>query len=298
MIVCGYVSRGREEANVPARVAFKAREDDMAIGSFKYWYTIEEAAKVCADNLAEPITASDIIDKVNYQELRAWFDGTGRYARTVYPASHYKPDTKKNPFAAHGMVDYLSPRNKPILGLMGYYEIYTGPRSGMVIFVPVDDATADAHWNGGNLILDHDGETLLQIVRRKPDAHIGSRTAIDFIPDTSRLPRDRIWIATEDLRALLEPQLEPETRLSLDLGVVERKALRNLVAAMAIKNYEYEPGKKQKKGVISEIQKHLKELKISMSDDTLSKYLKEATAEFAKSTNSIATMTRQVTIRK
>jgi len=53
----------------------------MKIGAFKYWYTIEEAAQVAAQKIGEPITASDIIDKINYGELRAWFDGTGRYAK-------------------------------------------------------------------------------------------------------------------------------------------------------------------------------------------------------------------------
>jgi len=271
----------------------------MKIGEFKYWYTIDEAAKVAADQLGEPITASDIIDKINYEELRAWFDGTGRYVRMVYPASHYDPDTGKNPLSKHGMVDYRVLPDQPVMGMMGYYEIYTGPRSGMVIFKPIDEMTAEAHWNGGNLLLDHDGETLLQIVRRKSEAHVGSRSPLDFIADPSSLPRAKIWIAAEDLRALLEPEQEAQVApSSTDLNTAERNALYKLVAAMAIKSYEYQPGKKQKAGVITLISDHLKALNISMDPDTISKYVREATKPFIKSKSSIEDMARQVVVRK
>lgn len=267
----------------------------MKVGAFKYWYTIDEAAQVAAQKVGEPITASDIVDKINYGELRAWFDGTGRYSRQVYLASHYEPDVKQDPLATHGAVGYLSLVKEPITGLMGYYEIYTGPRSGKVIFVPVDETTADAHWDGGNLLLDHDGESLLQVVRRKPEAHISSRFGPDFRVDHSKLPRDKIWIAAEDLRALLEDDAEA-VQPSPDLSATERNALHKLLAAMAIKSYEYEPGKKrQKKGVISGIQEHLKDLGISMDAETISKYLKGATAPFAPSSSSIEAMARQVT---
>ncbi|BCL91931.1 hypothetical protein ACNRBS_10515 [Ralstonia pseudosolanacearum] len=266
----------------------------MKIGAFKYWYTVNEAAQVAAEKLGEPITASDIIDKINYEELRAWFDGTGRYARKVYPACHYQPDTEQNRFARHGAMSYIFHGDEPILGMMGYYEIYTGQRSDMVIFEPIDETTAKATWDGGYLLVDRDG-SLLQVVRRKKDAHIGSRAPLDFAIDSTTIPREKIWIAAEDLRSLLEEESET-TDSSPDLGTVERNTLHKLLTVMAIKGYGYEPGKaRQKRGVISNLQEHLKSLGITLTDDTIRKYLKEASETFEPSKTGIESMARQLT---
>jgi predicted house-cleaning noncanonical NTP pyrophosphatase (MazG superfamily) len=175
----------------------------MEIGSFKVWYTLEEAARVAAAKLGELITVSDILDKINYDELPAWFDATGRYARYVYPACHYDPDPNESPLARRGFVDYRCDDDVQVMGLMGYYKIYNGPGSGIVIFVPIDETMAEARWNGGLLLIDHDGGSLVQVVRRKPEANKGSRFWFDFVADHTKAPRDKIWIAAEDLHALI-----------------------------------------------------------------------------------------------
>jgi hypothetical protein len=265
----------------------------MNIGAFKVWYTIMEAAQVAAEKLGEPITDSDILDKINYQELRGWLDCTGRYARRAYPASRFEPGTP-----LHREVDCIFVGDETIDGMMGYYELYTGPRSSSVRFDPIDERTAKATWTAGTLLLDHDGGSVLQIVRRHPGAPIDSRDPLDFRLDDETIPHDKLWIAADDLRALLEGGSDRHAP-DANLNATEKTALYKLLAAMAIKGYEYEPGaKKQKKGVISGIKEHLKSLGVSMDDATIGKHLKAATAQFAKPANSIESMARQMTIQK
>ncbi|MBB6581894.1 hypothetical protein [Ralstonia solanacearum] len=269
----------------------------MKIGAFKYWYTVNEAAQVAAEKSGEPIAASDIIDKINYGELRAWVDGTGRYAKRVYPASHYQPDVGASRFARHGAIGFISYADELVVGMMGYYEIYTGPQSWTVKFDPIDETTADATWIDGTLLVDHD-DSILQIVRRKSEAHIGSRASRDFIVDSTAISREKIWIAAQDLRSLLED--EPETEgSSPDVSTVERNTLYKLLAVMAIKGYGYEPGKpRQARGVISNLKEHLESLGIDLADDTIRKYLKEASEPFASAKNGIQSMAQQMTLKR
>jgi hypothetical protein len=175
----------------------------MKTESFKYWYTLSEAAQVAAAKLGEPITDSDIIDRINYDELPAWCDGTGHYARHVFPACYFNPNAAHDRSYGHEMVDYIFSTSAPIFGLMGYYRIYNGTRSGMVIFKPIDETKAEALWNGGLLLLDHDGESLVQVVRRNSEVNSESRNPTDFLPYHVAVPRDKIWIAAGDLHSLL-----------------------------------------------------------------------------------------------
>jgi hypothetical protein len=265
----------------------------MKIGAFKYWYTIEEAAQVAAQKVGEPITSSDIIDKIEYGELDAWLDATGRYARRVYLASHNEPETKQ-----HRISGFLARSSQKIEGMMGYYRLYKGPRSGEVRFEPIDDKVAKAALADGTLLVDHDEESVLQIVKRKDGVSMDSRNSKDFVICYDEFPREKIWIASDDLRDLLDDS-RPSLEAVADMSATEKNAVYKLLAAMAVKSYEYKPGaKKQAKGVISSIQEHVKSMGISLSDETIGKYLRDATSQFAKASNPMEAITKQLAVNK
>ncbi|MGG1948995.1 hypothetical protein AB1286_30015 [Trinickia sp. NRRL B-1857] len=265
----------------------------MKIGAFKYWYSIAEAAQVAAQKIGEPITSSDIVDKIEYGELDAWFDATGRYAKRVYLASHNEPETKQ-----HRTPGFLASGSQEIEGMMGYYRLYKGPRSGEVRFEPIDDKIAKAAWVDGTLLVDHDEESVLQIVKRKAGVSMDSRNSKDFVICYDEFPRDKIWIASDDLRGLLDDSRPPLEAVA-DMSATEKNAVYKLLAAMAVKNYEYKPGaKKQAKGVMSSIQDHVKSMGISLSDETIAKYLRDATSQFVKDTNPIQAMAKHLAVGK
>jgi hypothetical protein len=56
------------------------------IGPFKSWYSLKEAVGVLADKFGEPVTVSDLIDRINEDELPTWFDAA-RQALAIRQAS-------------------------------------------------------------------------------------------------------------------------------------------------------------------------------------------------------------------
>ena len=62
----------------------------------------------------------------------------------------------------------------------------------------------------------------------------------------------------------------------------ERQSLYKLIIGMAIKGYKFDP-KQSKSSVITDIQNDLEKLGISLSDDTIRKWLKEAASELPAS---------------
>jgi hypothetical protein len=77
------------------------------IGPFKSWYSLKEAAGVIADKFGEPVTVSDLIDRISEDELPTWFDATGCFVLQVFPASAIHLDTTKYPFSRHGAENYV-----------------------------------------------------------------------------------------------------------------------------------------------------------------------------------------------
>jgi hypothetical protein len=102
-----------------------------------------------------------------------------------------------------------------------------------------------------------------------------TESLIKMNSDLADLIRDYGECLSEDERKLLLRPAENDQ----DLDKSERTGLLRLVIAMAIGGYQYDPSA-PKDSVVSEIRKDLDELGISLSDQTVRKYLIQAAAKF------------------
>jgi len=84
---------------------------------------------------------------------------------------------------------------------------------------------------------------------------------------------------SEDERKLLPMPEENNIKQQDDLKESERNSLLKLVISMAIGGYSYDPGA-SKNEAISQITEDLEMLGLSLSDDTVRKYLQQAAAKF------------------
>jgi hypothetical protein len=175
------------------------------IGLFKKRYSLEEAAKMLADNSGEPVTVNDLIDRINDDELPVWLDASGRFVRPVFPASAIHPDTTKYPFLRHGAEDYVFHSGK-IVALTGFHRLYTGPRRDATLVRPMDAGVSETVQSGGHLIYGGDDESLLQIVRRRPEAPPVSRDVLDYLVDHEPIDQKSLWLAASDLRSILDQE--------------------------------------------------------------------------------------------
>ena len=91
------------------------------------------------------------------------------------------------------------------------------------------------------------------------------------------LPEDSVFVVrTSALIEFLQSINEDHKKIDSTLNTRERDTLLKLVIGMAIKGYKYEPFA-SKSTVTKEIADDLAALDISVSDDTIRKYLKQAT---------------------
>ena len=91
------------------------------------------------------------------------------------------------------------------------------------------------------------------------------------------LPEDNVFVVrTSALIEFLQSINEDHKKIDSTLNTRERDTLLKLVIGMAIKGYKYEPFA-SKSTVTKEIADDLAALDISVSDDTIRKYLKQAT---------------------
>ncbi|HEV7928814.1 MAG TPA: hypothetical protein VGP12_01640 [Nitrosospira sp.] len=103
--------------------------------------------------------------------------------------------------------------------------------------------------------------------------------------DLADLIRDYGECLSEDERKHLLRPTESNSALDESLKDSERNSLLKLVIAMAIGGYRYDPVAPQN-NTVSEITKDLEELGISLSDDTVRKYLIQAAATFPQARKS------------
>lgn len=103
------------------------------------------------------------------------------------------------------------------------------------------------------------------------------RPASEGYYPAGRLPHDAVYVVrTDALADLLAAASEPE-RPKEDLGTRERETLLKLLIGMAIKGYKYAPDD-NRSHVPAEVASDVQALGISMTDDTVRKWLKAARA--------------------
>jgi hypothetical protein len=212
----------------------------VAMNKFKKWYSVPEAAALLRQAFEEPVTERDVLDRINDGDLPVWFNATGQYAVDVYPGFDYYPDPKQN--LLFPLVDHPSPEQVVLLRrgfreclldgsdyvqvLNGRYRLANVLRDDMIDFA--GEQKAKTHFIHGMMVYDDDGETLLKIVRRIPDADPVSENVCNFVAAHTEtpFPSADLLIASEDLLATIAP---PET-----MGTRERDTMLMQIGALAL----------------------------------------------------------------
>jgi hypothetical protein len=90
---------------------------------------------------------------------------------------------------------------------------------------------AKTHFIHGMMVYDDDGETLLKIVRRMPDADPVSENVCNFVAAHTEtpFPSADLLIASEDLLATIAPPETPET-----MGTRERDTMLMQIGVLAL----------------------------------------------------------------
>ncbi|KVN27344.1 hypothetical protein WJ63_14335 [Burkholderia pyrrocinia] len=210
------------------------------LGSFKRWFTVAQAASVLRESFGEDITEIDVLDRVYAGEIAVWWDATGRYAMPIARGSHCFGIRPNQTMLAQGrrlspaQREFWSPLSDHVRLLDGFHriafnarkdrqEIFDGNQSGRIVY-------AD-----GILLLDADGESLLQVFQRMPSRPAGSSNARDFIVDLDLPPPDTFRIGSSDLRRLMQPDSEGEAESNLaGLGDGERSSLQKQIGSLAL----------------------------------------------------------------
>ncbi|MGF6974923.1 hypothetical protein QFZ94_003373 [Paraburkholderia sp. JPY465] len=210
------------------------------LGSFKRWFSIQQAAALLQGAFGEHVTESDVLEHVKAGHIPVWWDATERYAVPVARGCHCFGMRGDQPTI--GTRREIAPeqreqwyRQSDMVGLLdGIYriafdarrdreEIFDGEQAGKIIF------------KDGILLRDADGESLLQVLRRMPGRSGGSNQARDFIVDLDFPTAESFRIASGDLRALLNGDAADvgSDQPAVSSGQKERETLLKQIGALA-----------------------------------------------------------------
>ncbi|MDB5788212.1 hypothetical protein [Caballeronia mineralivorans] len=213
------------------------------MNKFKKWYSVPEAAALLRQAFEEPVTERDVLDRIDDGDLPVWFNAAGHYAVELHLGCIYYPDPAQNPLFP--LVDHPSAEQLALLRcgsgecmldssdyvqvLNGRYRLANVLRDDMIDFA--GEQKAKTHFIHGMMVYDDDGETLLKIVRRMPDADPVSENVCNFVAAHTEtpFPSADLLIASEDLLATIAPPETPET-----MGTRERDTMLMQIGVLAL----------------------------------------------------------------
>ena len=268
--------------------------------SLKEWLTLEEAATYLTACLNETVTQADAI--------RLGIDGhlilSVNFVNSVYarcgkaiPCSEHKgggiPFNGREVLMFSDEITYLSGvYDLPMIGgeiydcEHKYHKLVGGP---LVLKQEIRGAFVRSHRSGNyyqiqDYMLDEGEQFVFHQARKRPEKwqwkeRLFSDVYLEYFLEKggeakSKLSRNDFFvIRTSALRDSLATAVQPASEKPL--GATERNNLLKLVIGMAVKGYSHDPAAK-KNTTPREIADDLAELGISITDDTVRKYLKEA----------------------